>query len=91
MPQRNSVDWDFPTTALDVVTMGLYGKIGWFRRPKTSDLSQALKALGQVGMDAFAQRQISQLSGGQQQRVFLAQSFGARCRGVFYGRTYGRC
>ncbi len=74
VPQRNSVDWDFPTTALDVVTMGLYGKIGWFKRPKTSDLSQALKALGQVGMDAFAQRQISQLSGGQQQRVFLARA-----------------
>ena len=74
VPQRNSVDWDFPTTALDVVTMGLYGKIGWFKRPKTSDLSQALKALEQVGMDAFAQRQISQLSGGQQQRVFLARA-----------------
>jgi manganese/zinc/iron transport system ATP- binding protein len=74
VPQRNSVDWDFPTTALDVVTMGLYGKIGWFKRPKISDLSQALKALEQVGMDAFAQRQISQLSGGQQQRVFLARA-----------------
>ncbi len=74
VPKRNSVDWDFPTTALDVVTMGLYGKIGWFKRPKTSDLNQALKALEQVGMDAFAQRQISQLSGGQQQRVFLARA-----------------
>jgi manganese/zinc/iron transport system ATP- binding protein len=74
VPQRNSVDWDFPTTALDVVTMGLYGKIGWFKRPKASDQHQALKALEQVGMDAFAHRQISQLSGGQQQRVFLARA-----------------
>ena len=74
VPQRSSVDWDFPTTALDVVTMGLYGKLGWFRRPGHRDRAAALGALEQVGMDAFAERQISQLSGGQQQRVFLARA-----------------
>lgn len=74
VPQRGTVDWDFPTSALDVVTMGRYGRLGWFRRPGTSDRQLALDALAKVGMEAFASRQISQLSGGQQQRVFLARA-----------------
>jgi manganese/zinc/iron transport system ATP- binding protein len=74
VPQRSSVDWDFPTTALDVVTMGLYGHLGWLRRPGRRERSQAMDALGLVGMQDFAQRQISQLSGGQQQRVFIARA-----------------
>lgn len=74
VPQRNSVDWDFPTTALDVVTMGLYGELGWIRRPGKKERKEAGLALEQVGMEAFAHRQISQLSGGQQQRVFLARA-----------------
>jgi len=74
VPQRGSVDWDFPTSVIDVVTMGLYGKIGWFRRPGRKDRELALHALDQVGMADFAERQISQLSGGQQQRTFLARA-----------------
>lgn len=74
VPQRGSVDWDFPTDALDVVTMGLYGKIGLFKRPGRKDVEKAMEALRKVGMDAYAKRQISQLSGGQQQRVFLARA-----------------
>jgi len=74
VPQRSTVDWDFPTTALDVVTMGLYGRIGWFRKPGRAERAQALAALKQVGMQDFAGRQISQLSGGQQQRVFIARA-----------------
>ncbi|MGP9766203.1 metal ABC transporter ATP-binding protein [Halomonas sp. AOP13-D3-9] len=74
VPQRSSVDWDFPTTALDVVTMGLYGRLGWFRRPGRKERNEALGALEMVSMSAFADRQISQLSGGQQQRVFLARA-----------------
>ncbi len=74
VPQRGSVDWDFPTTVLDVVTMGRYGVLGWIRRPRKQDSEQALAALDKVGMRDFAQRQISQLSGGQQQRVFLARA-----------------
>ncbi|MCM2972916.1 metal ABC transporter ATP-binding protein [Larsenimonas suaedae] len=74
VPQRSSVDWDFPTTALDVVTMGLYGQLGWCRWPGRRERARAMDALEQVGMQAFAQRQISQLSGGQQQRVFLARA-----------------
>ncbi|PSJ21912.1 manganese ABC transporter ATP-binding protein [Halomonas sp. ND22Bw] len=74
VPQRSSVDWDFPTTALDVVTMGLYGRLGWLRRPGRRERREAMSALEQVGMGDLAGRQISQLSGGQQQRVFLARA-----------------
>ncbi len=74
VPQRGSVDWDFPTSVLDVVTMGLYGKLGWLRRPGRRERAQALAALEQVGLLDYAGRQISQLSGGQQQRTFLARA-----------------
>lgn len=74
VPQRGSVDWDFPTNALDVVTMGLYGQVGWLKWPNRRHKEKAMAALEQMGMAAFADRQISQLSGGQQQRVFLARA-----------------
>ncbi|MGL6280747.1 MAG: metal ABC transporter ATP-binding protein [Gaiella sp.] len=74
VPQRGSVDWDFPTDVLDVVLMGRYGHLGWLRRPGRAEREAALDALRRVEMDAFAARQISQLSGGQQQRVFLARA-----------------
>lgn len=74
IPQRGSVDWDFPTDALDVVTMGRYGTLGWFRRPGKRERQIAMDKLRQVGMADFARRQISELSGGQQQRVFLARA-----------------
>lgn len=74
VPQSESVDWDFPATALDVVMMGRYGHLGWFRRPGQPEKRMALEALAKVGMQDYASRQISQLSGGQQQRVFLARA-----------------
>jgi len=74
VPQRGSVDWDFPTSVLDVVMMGLYGRLGWLRRPGAAERTAALAALEKVGIGALADRQISQLSGGQQQRVFLARA-----------------
>lgn len=74
VPQRGSVDWDFPTSVLDVVMMGLYGKLGWVRRPGRAERQQALSALEQVGLADFAARQVGQLSGGQQQRTFLARA-----------------
>ena len=74
VPQKGSVDWDFPTTALDVVMMGTYGKLGWIRRPGQKEKKEALEALEKVGMLEFKSRQISQLSGGQQQRIFLARA-----------------
>jgi manganese/zinc/iron transport system ATP- binding protein len=74
VPQRGSVDWDFPTSVLDVVMMGRYGTLGWFKRPGALERAAALDALDKVGMKPYAERQISQLSGGQQQRVFLARA-----------------
>jgi manganese/zinc/iron transport system ATP- binding protein len=74
VPQRESVDWDFPVNALDVVAMGLYGRIGWFRPVGRAHRRRAMEELDKVGMAAYAHRQISQLSGGQQQRVFLARA-----------------
>ena len=74
VPQRSSVDWDFPVNALEVVTMGLYRSIGWFRPVTKKHRQAAMAALDRVGMADYAMRQISQLSGGQQQRVFLARA-----------------
>ena len=74
VPQKGSVDWDFPTTALDVVMMGTYGSLGWIKRPGKAQKKAALEALEKVGMLPFKNRQISQLSGGQQQRIFLARA-----------------
>ena len=74
VPQRSSVDWDFPTTVFDVVQMGSYGSLGWIRRPGKKEKDKTMEALEKVGMTDFASRQISELSGGQQQRVFLARA-----------------
>ncbi len=74
VPQRGSVDWDFPTRVLDVVMMGLYGRLGWIRRPGRKERDDAMAAIEKVEISNLADRQISQLSGGQQQRVFLARA-----------------
>src|SRR5688572_28809155 len=74
VPQRESVDWDFPASVLDVVLMGRYGKLGLFRRPRKADVDVAMDCLRKVGMEQYINRQISQLSGGQQQRTFLARA-----------------
>ncbi|MCH9655681.1 MAG: ABC transporter ATP-binding protein [Planctomycetes bacterium] len=74
VPQRESVDWDFPVDALDVVTMGLYKEIGWCLPVRKKHRARAMEALERVGIADYAHRQISQLSGGQQQRTFLARA-----------------
>lgn len=74
VPQKGSVDWDFPTTAFDVVLMGTYGSLGWIKRPGAKEKKLALECMEKVGMLPYRNRQISQLSGGQQQRVFLARA-----------------
>lgn len=74
VPQSESVDWDFPATAFDVVLMGRYGKLGLFKRPGKADKAISESALEKVGMIEYKNRQISQLSGGQQQRVFIARA-----------------
>ena len=80
VPQRESVDWDFPVNALDVVAMGLYRKIGWIVPVGRRHKDLAMESLEKVGMAPYAKRQISQLSGGQQQRVFLARALAQNAR-----------
>jgi manganese/zinc/iron transport system ATP- binding protein len=88
VPQRESVDWDFPVSALDVVAMGRYGRLGWFRPVGPADRAAAREALARVGLEAFAGRQISQLSGGQQQRVFLARALVQDARVYFMDEPF---
>ena len=88
VPQRESVDWDFPVSALDVVAMGRYRKIGWFRPVTRPHREAALACLAQVGMEGYARRQINQLSGGQQQRVFLARALAQEARLYFMDEPF---
>lgn len=74
VPQTSEVDWDFPATVLDVVTMGTYGRLGWIRRPRKSHRALVQSALAETGIDDLADRPIGALSGGQRQRVFLARA-----------------
>lgn len=74
VPQRESVDWDFPVSVMDVVLMGRYGRLGLIKRPTKQDRDIARECLDKVKMMPYANRQISNLSGGQQQRVFLARA-----------------
>jgi len=78
VPQRNSVDWDFPVHVADVVLMGTYGRLGWFQRPGRAERQWAAECLERVGLTHLADRQIGQLSGGQQQRTFLARALAQR-------------
>lgn len=88
VPQRESVDWDFPVSVLDVVLMGTYGQLGWCRRPGRKQRDAALDCLEQVGLRDFAGRQIRQLSGGQQQRVFLARALAQDARIYFMDEPF---
>lgn len=78
VPQRESVDWDFPITVGEVVAMGRYREVGWFRRLRRDDRAIVGECLERVGMAGYARRQIGQLSGGQQQRVFFARALAQR-------------
>lgn len=88
VPQRESVDWDFPVSVLDLVAMGTYRKLGWFRRVGKAERETAMHALDQVGIPHLASRQISQLSGGQQQRAFLARALAQDARVYFMDEPF---
>jgi manganese/zinc/iron transport system ATP- binding protein len=83
VPQRASIDWDFPANVLDVVLMGTYGRLGWVRRPGAKEKALAIECLHKVGLDGYLDRQIGQLSGGQQQRTFLARALAQEARIYF--------
>jgi ABC-type Mn2+/Zn2+ transport system ATPase subunit len=74
VPQREEIDWGFPVTVHDVVMMGRYGRLGWFRRPGAADREVVARCLDELGIADLEKRAIGELSGGQQQRVFLARA-----------------
>ncbi len=88
VPQRESVDWDFPVNVLDLVAMGTYRRLGWFRRVGKAEREEAMEALEKVGIAHLARRQISQLSGGQQQRAFLARALAQNARIYFMDEPF---
>ncbi|HYE02935.1 MAG TPA: ABC transporter ATP-binding protein, partial [Phycisphaerales bacterium] len=88
VPQRESVDWDFPVSALDVAAMGRYGMLGWLRPVTRAHKAAALRCLDALGIADLAHRQISQLSGGQQQRVFLARALAQEARVYFMDEPF---
>jgi manganese/zinc/iron transport system ATP- binding protein len=88
VPQRESVDWDFPVTVRDVVLMGTYGRLGWFRSVRAAERQLADQCLADVGMLPYRNRQISNLSGGERQRVFLARALAQQSRVYFMDEPF---
>jgi manganese/zinc/iron transport system ATP- binding protein len=88
VPQKESVDWNFPITVYDLVMMGRYGRLGWFKRPTNEDEQIVNHAIAEVGLGDFKKRQISELSGGQQQRAFLARALAQQAKIYFMDEPF---
>ncbi len=88
VPQKDSVDWDFPITVRELVLMGRYGGLQLFQRPRRVDYEAVDHYLSQVGLTSFADRQISKLSGGQQQRAFLARALAQEAEVYFLDEPF---
>lgn len=88
VPQRASIDWDYPVTVWNVVMMGRIRQTGWFRRPSRQSKAQVQAALERVGMGEYANCQIGELSGGQQQRVFLARALVQQADLLFFDEPF---
>lgn len=88
VPQRESVDWDFPITVRELVLMGRYGRLKWYQRPRQADYDAVDQYLALVGLEAFSNRQISELSGGQQQRAFLARALIQEAKLYFFDEPF---
>lgn len=88
VPQRATIDWDFPITVLDTVVLGTYPSLGLFKRPRKKEKEWAYHCLEKVNMERYAERQIGELSGGQQQRVFIARALAQRAEYFFLDEPF---
>lgn len=88
VPQRCGIDWNFPITAYEVVLMGCYRELGFFKWPKKVHRKRAMELLDELGMADYARKQISELSGGQQQRLFIARALMAEADIFFFDEPF---
>ncbi|MBV7363877.1 metal ABC transporter ATP-binding protein [Actinomycetaceae bacterium TAE3-ERU4] len=88
VPQSEEVDWTFPLRVWDVVMMGRYGHMGFFRRIRQEDKKAVEAALERVDLLDLAERQIGELSGGQKKRAFVARGLAQGAKILFLDEPF---